>query len=75
MKKILESFLKIGLLVFIWIVWWLVLKASLSRVVNLSVIAGGVLLTYPLSWTGRKILDQRQTIVHAVRISAFSLHY
>jgi protein-S-isoprenylcysteine O-methyltransferase Ste14 len=71
MKPVVESFLKIALLVFIWITWWLVLKASLSNAINLSVIVGGVLLTYPLVWLGRKILDRHQTIEGAVWTTTF----
>ena len=71
MKEVLESILRIALLVFIWVVFWLVFKVSLSNVMNLSVIVGGVLLTYPLIWLGRKILDRHQTIEHAVRITTF----
>jgi protein-S-isoprenylcysteine O-methyltransferase Ste14 len=71
MKHFIESFLRIALLVLIWVVWWLVLKASLSDVINLLVIVGGVLLTYPLAWLGRKILDRNQTTENAVRITTF----
>jgi protein-S-isoprenylcysteine O-methyltransferase Ste14 len=53
------------------IVFWLVLNASLSNVINLFFIVGGVLLTYPLVLLGRKILDRHQTIDHAVRITTF----
>jgi protein-S-isoprenylcysteine O-methyltransferase Ste14 len=38
---------------------------------NLSIIVGGVLLTYPLVWLGRKILDRNQTVAHAVWITTF----
>ncbi|MCX6234482.1 MAG: isoprenylcysteine carboxylmethyltransferase family protein [Bacteroidetes bacterium] len=38
---------------------------------NLSIIVGGVLLTYPLVWLGRKILDRRQTIGRAVWTTTF----
>jgi protein-S-isoprenylcysteine O-methyltransferase Ste14 len=71
MKNFIESFLRIALLLLIWIVWWWVFKASISNVINLSVIVGGVLLTFPLVWLGRKILDRGQTIGHAVRTTTF----
>jgi len=32
---------------------------------------GGVWLTYPLAWLGRKILDRHQTTGHAVRTTMF----
>jgi protein-S-isoprenylcysteine O-methyltransferase Ste14 len=71
MKHVIESFFRIVLLVFIWLVWWLVLNAPLSNVMNLSIIVGGVLLTLPLVWLGRKILDRHQTIGHAVWTTTF----
>jgi protein-S-isoprenylcysteine O-methyltransferase Ste14 len=71
MKHVIDFFLRIALLVFIWFIWWWVLNASLSNVLNLSIIVGGVLLTFPFVWLGRKILDQRQTIGHAVRTTTF----
>jgi len=71
MKHVIELFLRIVLLVFIWFIWWLVLNAPLSNVMNLSVIVGGVLLTFPLAWLGRKILDRHQTMSHAVRTTTF----
>ena len=74
MKHIKELFFRIALLAFILIIWWLASNASLSNVMNLSVIVGGVLLTFPLVWLGRKILDQRQTIGHAVWTTTF-LHF
>jgi protein-S-isoprenylcysteine O-methyltransferase Ste14 len=71
MKHVLESFFRIALLVFIWLIWWWVFNQSLSNIMNLSIIVGGVLLTYPLVWLGRKILDRHQTIGHAVWTTTF----
>jgi protein-S-isoprenylcysteine O-methyltransferase Ste14 len=71
MKHAGELFLKIALLVFIWFIWWWVLNAPLSNVMNLSIIVGGVLMTFPLAWLGRKILDRHQTIGHAVWTTTF----
>jgi len=71
MKHIGELFSKIALMVLIWVIWWLVLIAPLSNVMNLVIIAGGVLLTFPLVWLGRKILDRHQTNDHAVRTTTF----
>jgi len=71
MKNIIESFYRLVLLSFILIVWWFVLIASLSDVMNLSVIVGGVLLTFPLVWIGRTILNWRQTKGHAVWTTTF----
>jgi protein-S-isoprenylcysteine O-methyltransferase Ste14 len=71
MKQIIEFLIKAALVVFIWFIWWLVLDAPLSNVVNLSIIVGGVLLTFPVVWLGRKILDQYQTIGGATWITMF----
>ena len=71
MKHIIETFFRILLFAIILTVWWLVLNASFSNVVNFSIIVGGVLLTFPLVWFGRKILDRHQTINHAVWTTTF----
>ena len=71
MKHVIEFLFRIALLAFIWFTWWLVLNASLSNVMNLSIIVGGVLLTFPLVWLGRKILDRHQTTGHAVWTTTF----
>ena len=71
MKHAVELFFRIALLVSIWFIWWWVLNAPLSNVMNLSIIVGGVLLTFPLVWLGRKILDRHQTIDHALWTTIF----
>ena len=71
MKQVIESFFRIVLFAIILIIWWLMLNSQLSNVMNLSIIVGGVLLTFPLVWLGRKILDRRQTIGHAVWTTTF----
>ncbi|CAG0985368.1 hypothetical protein ANAEL_01990 [Anaerolineales bacterium] len=71
MKQIIEFLTRAALVVFIWFIWWLFLDASLSNVINISIIVGGVLLTFPVVWLGRKLLDQRQTIGGAAWITMF----
>jgi len=71
MKHALELFFRIALLAVIWLIWLWMLNQQLSNIVNLSIIVGGVLLTFPLAWLGRKILDRHQTIGHAVRTTTF----
>jgi protein-S-isoprenylcysteine O-methyltransferase Ste14 len=61
MRQFIEFLIRVALLAFIWFIWWLALNAPLSNVMNLSVIVGGVLLTFPLVWLGRKMLDRHQT--------------
>jgi protein-S-isoprenylcysteine O-methyltransferase Ste14 len=41
---------------------------------NLCIIAGGVLLVYPVIWLGRMILDRKPTVRRAVWITTF-VHY
>lgn len=69
MRQALEFPAKVVLLVLIWAIWWWALNAPLSDVMNLSIIAGGVLLTFPLVWLGRKILDRNPTKSHVVWIT------
>ena len=71
MKNAVELFFRIALLVFTWLIWLWILDQPFSKIMNLSIIVGGVLLTFPLVWLGRKILDQRQTIGHAVWTTTF----
>ena len=71
MRQVMEFFGRLALLAFIWIIWWWALNAQLSIVMNLSIIVGGVLLTFPLVWLGRKILDRHQTTSGVVWITTF----
>lgn len=71
MKRLITSFFRIILLAIILVSWWFVLNAPLSKVMNLSIIIGGVLLTFPLVWFGRKILDLNHSITHAIWITTF----
>lgn len=71
MRQALEFPAKVVLLVLIWAIWWWALNAPLSDVMNLSIIAGGVLLTFPLVWLGRKILDRNPTTSRVVWITTF----
>ena len=71
MKHISDFFFRITLFAIILLSFCVVLNASLSNVMNLSIIVEGVLLTYPIVWLGRKILDRRQTIEHAVWTTTF----
>ncbi|HVP22198.1 MAG TPA: methyltransferase [Anaerolineaceae bacterium] len=71
MRQVIEFLIRIALLVFIWFIWWLAAEADFSNVLNLSIIIGGVLLTFPLVWLGRKILNRHQTINRAAWITTF----
>lgn len=71
MRPVIEFLARAALLAFIWLIWWWVLNAPLSHVMNLSIIVGGVLLTFPLVWLGRKMLDKQPTMSRAVWITTF----
>jgi protein-S-isoprenylcysteine O-methyltransferase Ste14 len=71
MKHAAELFLRIVLLACSWFLWWWALHTPLSNAVNLSVIAGGVLLVFPLVWLGRKILDRHLTTSGVAWITTF----
>jgi protein-S-isoprenylcysteine O-methyltransferase Ste14 len=71
MKRVLSFLARVALLVLIWLIWWWAVSASLSHAMNLSVIVIGVLLTFPLVWLGRKILDRFQSASQAAWITTF----
>ncbi len=63
MRHVIEILVRVTLLAFICIVFWWASVASLSIVLNLSVMAGGPLVVFPIAWLGRTILDRNQTAV------------
>jgi protein-S-isoprenylcysteine O-methyltransferase Ste14 len=71
MRQVIGFLVRVALLASIWFVLWLALNAPLSNVVNLSIIVGGLLLTFPLVWLGRKILDKQPTMSRAVWTTTF----
>ena len=71
MRRIIEFLVRVALLAFVWLICWRASNASLSNVLNLSVIVGGVLLVFPLVWLGRRILDRHQTVSRAVWTTTF----
>jgi protein-S-isoprenylcysteine O-methyltransferase Ste14 len=66
MTHAVESLVRVALLACMCLLFWLTAEARLSSAVNLAVIAVGVLLTFPVVWLGRRILDRRPTTGHAV---------
>ena len=66
MKQVIDFLVRVALLAFIGLIWLWASNVTLSNVINLSIIVGGVLLAFPLVWLGRKILDRYQTISGAV---------
>jgi protein-S-isoprenylcysteine O-methyltransferase Ste14 len=71
MNKHVDLLAKIALMVLIWFVWWRAAEAPLSNVIDLFILVGVVLLTFPLVWLGRKILDQQPTMNRAAWITTF----
>ena len=63
MRHMIEFLVRVTLLGFICFVFWWASVASLSIVMNLSVMAGGPLVVFPVAWLGRTILDRNQTAV------------
>jgi len=74
MKHGFASFVKIAMLLSIWLLWWWAFNAPLSNVTNLVIIVGGGLLVFPIVWLGRLILDRQPTPGRAVWITGF-VHY
>jgi len=70
-RHIIEVFVRIILFTFILYLLWWASYTHLSDSMNLYVIFGGVLLTFPVVWFGRKILDQNRTKNHVIWITTF----
>jgi protein-S-isoprenylcysteine O-methyltransferase Ste14 len=71
MRQNIEFPVRVALLVFIVSIFWWASDAPLSNGMNLSIIVGGVLLTYPLVRLGRRILDRDQTTSHVAWTTTF----
>ena len=71
MRKVIEFLIRVALLAFILLILWWASNAQLSNVVNLVIIVVGVLLTFPLIWLGRKILDRGQTTSRVAWVTTF----
>jgi protein-S-isoprenylcysteine O-methyltransferase Ste14 len=71
MKHVIEFLVRVALLASICFIFWFVQNVSLSDVMNLSIIMGGVLLTFPLVWLARKLLDKQPTMSRAVWVTTF----
>jgi len=69
MKQARELLSRIALLVLIWFVWVGVFNQPLSKIENLSIIVGGVILVFPVVWVGRKVLDKQPTVSRAVWVT------
>jgi protein-S-isoprenylcysteine O-methyltransferase Ste14 len=71
MRPLFELLVRVTLFSFILLVFWWASDAPFSYGVNLSIIVGGVLLTFPFVWVGRNILERNQTVGHAIWTTTF----
>lgn len=69
MKQNMEFPAKVFLLVLIWLVWWWAIRTPLSDLINVFLIVGGVLLTFPVVWLGRRMLDRNPSMQAAIWIT------
>ncbi len=74
MKHILETLVRISLFVLIILLWSWLLQQQFSKLMDISVIVGGILLVFPIAWLGRKILDRQPSVNRTAWITAF-VHY
>ncbi len=74
MKHAVELIFRIVLLAFIFLLWGWTLNAQLSSLMNLFIIVGGTLLTFPFVWFGRKMLDRNHSTSSVTWITTF-VHY
>jgi len=71
MKHAGELLIRIALLgLILFLLAWM-LNQSLSKIQNLSIIVGGIILVFPVVWVGRKVLDKLPTISRAVWVTTF----
>jgi protein-S-isoprenylcysteine O-methyltransferase Ste14 len=71
MRQVIEFLIRVALFAFICFAFWWASDAQLPNGMNLSIIVGGVLLTFPLVWLGRKMLDKQPTTSRAVWVTTF----
>ncbi len=74
MKHIPEALVRIAFFVLILLFWLWVLKQRFSSAVNQCMIVGGVLLVFPVIWSGRKLLDKKPTMSRVTWITMV-VHY
>ena len=74
MKHAVLILFRIALLVITLFIWLWALDQPLSKIMNLSIIVGGILLVFPIVWLGRMILDRKPTTSRSAWITTF-VHY
>jgi len=71
MKNPVEFLTRVGLLAIILFIFRWVTDAQVPYTINLFIIFGGILLTFPLIWFGRKMLDKQPSVTRAVWMTTF----
>jgi len=74
MKHILETLVRISLFVLIILLWSWLLQQQFSKLMEISIIVGGILLVFPIAWLGRKVLDRQPSVNRTAWITAL-VHY
>ena len=69
MRQLIETLVRVTLFaIILYLLWW-ASSVHLSNGMNLSIIWGAVLLTFPIVWFGRKILDRNKTKSHVAWVT------
>ncbi len=71
MRHLLEALVRLALFAVVCSAFWWASETRLSYGMNLSMMVGGVLLTFPIVWLGRKILDHHATPSRAIWVTSF----
>jgi protein-S-isoprenylcysteine O-methyltransferase Ste14 len=69
MKHLSNFLIRVALFASLCLLFLWMTDAHLSSGLNLCIIVGGVLLTFPLVWIGRNLLDKQPTAVRAIWIT------
>ena len=74
MKRLFDGLLRIVAFGFFLIFWSRLMGARLEPILDFSAIVGGIVLTVPIVWIARKMLDRQPTLDRTVRITTV-VHY
>lgn len=74
MRHTFHLFTRIALWVITIFIWLWALNQQFSKLINLSIVIGSVLLVFPIIWFGRMILDKNPSMNRVVWITTF-IHY
>ena len=74
MRRSVGSLLRIALFIVMLAFWSWLMGLPFSAPLDLGLVAGLVLVFFPLVWLGRRILDRQPTLERAVRVTTV-VHY